>query len=318
MSKLENMKKFLEKGRTHKFSFTNPHITSLKQKHFQKMFEAGEMKDKFLFLPIDHGVEHGPGDFLDSLWAVDPEYHLELAKEGRYSGIAAHIGFAQKYWQKEQYRKIVPLLLKLNGKTNIPSDNDALSTLTGTVEDAVKLGADAVGYTLFVGSSRQDEDFLQFLKVRLEAEKAGLPIVIWAYPRGKFVKEKGGKDTIAFVAYAARLANELGADICKINAPKPIKAGGYSQEGQFKEYNEYLELNSEEQLAWAVINAGSTGVLVSGGSKLGDEDMLENVESAVKAGVDGLIFGRNMWQRSFEEALEITKKVKSILTKVEK
>lgn len=314
MSNLEKMREFIKKGRTHKFSLANPHITPEKKKHLQRMLDAGEMKDKFLFLPIDHGVEHGPGDFLGALWASDPEYQLELAKEGRYSGIAIHIGFAQKYWQKRKYRRTVPLLLKLNGKTNIPLDDEALSTLTGTVEDAVKLGADAVGYTLYVGSPRQDEDILQFLKVRLEAEKFGLPIVIWAYPRGKFANEKGGKNTIAFVAYAARMANELGADICKINAPKPVKAGKYDEEGQFKKYNELLELSLEEQLAWAVINAGSTGVLVSGGSKLGDEDMLNKVELAVRAGVDGLIFGRNMWQRPLKEALEITKKVKSILT----
>ena len=315
MSKLESMREFLKKGRVHKFSLTNPHISAKKRGHLQKMLDAGEMKDKFLFLPIDHGVEHGPGDFLDALWASNPEYQLKLAKDGKYSGIAVHIGLAQKYWQKKEYNQRVPLLLKLNGKTNIPSDEGAFSALTGTVEDAIKLGADAVGYTFYVGSPRQDEDTLQFLKVRLEAEKAGLPIIMWAYPRGKFANEKGGKDTMAFAAYAARMANELGADICKINAPKSVEEGEYDKEGQFKKYNEYLELDSGEQLAWAVMNAGSTGVLVSGGSKLGDEDMLRKVEMAVKAGVDGIIFGRNMWQRPLGEALAITKKVKSILTK---
>lgn len=313
MANLEIMREFLGKGRTHKFSLDNPHITPQKKKHFQRMFEAGEMKDKFLFLPIDQGLEHGPGDFLNSLWSADPEYQLELAKEGKYSGIALHIGLAQKYWQKDRYRKIVPLLLKLNGKTNIPSDDEAFSPLTGTVEDAIKLSADAVGYTLYVGSPRQDEDILQFLTVRQEAEEAGLPIVMWAYPRGKFADEKGGKDTFAFVAYAARLANELGADICKINVPKSIEANHYNEEGQFKEYNQYFGLSPQERLAWAVVNAGSTGVLVSGGSKLNDEDMLNKVEMIVNAGVDGLIFGRNMWQRPFEQALKITKKVKEIL-----
>lgn len=314
MSRLELMREYLQKGRTHKFDLNGPHMSMEKQAHVQKMLDAGGMKDKFLFLPIDHGIEHGPGDFLDCTWASDPEYQLELAKEGHFSGIAIHVGYAQKYWQKDKYRNSVPLLLKLNGKTNIPSDDDAFSPLTGTVEDAIKLGADAVGYTLYVGSPRQDEDMLQFLEVRLEAEDAGLPTVMWAYPRGKFADAKGGKDTMAFVAYAARLANELGADICKINAPKAVKEGKYDEEGQFKKYNELMELSSEEQLAWAVMNAGSTGVLVSGGSKLGDEDMLNKVQMAVNAGVDGLIFGRNMWQRKYEDAMQITKKVKAILS----
>ena len=314
MTYLEKMREFLKKGRTDKFSLDNPHINLKKKKHLERILRAGEMKNKFLFLPIDHGIEHGPGDFLGSLWAVDPESQMELARQGKYSGIAIHIGLAQKYWQKPRYKKAVPLLLKLNGKTNIPSDDEAFSPLTSTVKDAVKIGADAVGYTIYVGSPRQGEDFLQFLQVRREAEEAGLPIVTWAYPRGKFAQEKGGKDTVAFVAYAARLANELGSDIIKINAPKPVKEGQYDPEGSFACYNELLALSPEEQLAWAVVNAGSTAVLVSGGSKLGDEDMLNKVKSAVRAGVDGLIFGRNMWQRPMDEALEITRKVKKILT----
>ncbi len=315
MSRLDDVRAFIKDGRKHKFSLTSPHLSIEKQGHLKKMFDAGKMKDKFLFLPIDHGIEHGPSDFLDCPHASDPEFQLELAKEGQFSGIAIHVGYADKYWQKEKYRNSVPLLLKLNGKTNIPPDDDAFSPLTGTVEDAVRLGADAVGYTLYVGSPRQDEDMLQFLDVRLEAAEAGLPVVMWAYPRGKFADAKGGKDTFAFVAYAARMANELGADICKINAPKAPKEGKYDEAGQFKKYNELMELTPEEMLGWAVVNAGSTGVLVSGGSKLGDEDMLNKVQMAVNAGVDGLIFGRNMWQRKYEDALDITKKVKAILLK---
>ncbi len=315
MTKLEKMEQFLKKGRTDKFSLDNPHINIKKKKHLQRILKAGQMKDKFLFLPVDHGIEHGPSDFLGSLWAVDPEEQLELARQGNYSGIVFHIGLAQKYWQKAVYKKSIPLVLKVNGKTNIPSDEEAFSPLTATVKEAVRIGADAIGYTLYVGSPRQSEDFLQFIKVRREAEEAGLPVITWAYPRGKFAREKGGKDTIAFVAYAARLAHELGSDIIKINAPKPPKDGRYDEQSGFADYNELLTLKSEEQLAWAVLNAGSTGVLVSGGSKISDEDMLQKVSLAVQAGVDGLIFGRNMWQRPFKEALEITKKVKEILTK---
>lgn len=111
------------------------------------------------------------------------------------------------------------------------------------------------------------------------------------------------------------MADEVGADICKINAPEPPKTGNqrYPKDGKFAEYNSLLALSLEEQLAWAVTCAGQTGVLVSGGSKISDEDMLNKVEIAMKAGVDGLIFGRNMWQRPYEEALEITRKVKKIL-----
>lgn len=317
MAKIEKTPKigaYLKEGRIQKFGLDLPHITPSKKRHLRRfMFEHGVKNGKMLFLPIDHGVEHGPSDFLKNPPAVDPEFQLNLALEGDFSGIVFHIGLAQKYWQKKAYKSKVPLVLKLNGKTNIPSDAEALSPLTSTVSDAVKIGADAVGYTLYVGSPRQDEDFIQFLKVRQEAEEAGLPIIVWSYPRGKFVEEKGGRDCLAMVAYAARMADELGADIVKVNAPKPPKEGKYEEKGAFKEYNKLLDLDLVQQMAWVVRCAGRTGVLVSGGSKLGDEDLLAKVKMGVEAGIDGLIFGRNMWQREYKEALRIAEEVKKVL-----
>ena len=87
----------------------------------------------------------------------------------------------------------VPLLLKINGKTTIPSDAEAFSSLTGSVEDAVSLGADAVGYTLYVGSPRQDEDLQQLQLVREDCDKYSMPLVVWSYPRGAAIEEKGGE-----------------------------------------------------------------------------------------------------------------------------
>ena len=102
-----------------------------------------------IFLPYDQGLEHGPRDFFANQAASDPKYVIKLALEGGFNGIAIQIGLAEKfYWE---YAGEVPLVLKLNGKTDIPAI-DPLSPLNATVEDAVRLGADAVGYTLYVGS----------------------------------------------------------------------------------------------------------------------------------------------------------------------
>src|SRR5690349_14338686 len=132
-----------------------------------------------LFLPIDQGLEHGRRDFFVNSPAKDPEFQLRVAKEGNYSGIGCQIGIAAKYMQR--YARDVPLVLKLNGKTEIPSDKAPISPVLASVEDAVRLGADAVGYTLYVGSARQDEDFKQFRQVREDADRYGLPVIIWAY-----------------------------------------------------------------------------------------------------------------------------------------
>nr|NIV37426.1 fructose-bisphosphate aldolase [Anaerolineae bacterium] len=117
------------------------------------LYEHGPGNGTLLFLPIDQGLEHGPVDFFPNPESADPDYQCRLALEGGYSGIVFHVGLAQKYMR--DYAGKVPLVLKLNGKTNIPPDNHAFSPQTASVEDAVRLGADAVGYTLYVGSPAQ-------------------------------------------------------------------------------------------------------------------------------------------------------------------
>jgi fructose-bisphosphate aldolase, class I len=120
----------------------------------------------------------------------------------------------------------VPLILKLNGKTDIPDAIDPLSPVNASVRDAVRLGADAVGYTLYVGSPAQEHDFRQYVAIRDEARQPGMPLIVWSYPRGTAVDRKGGKDSFYAVDYAARTASELGADVVKVNFPHPEKQSG--------------------------------------------------------------------------------------------
>ncbi|RKY85715.1 fructose-bisphosphate aldolase [candidate division KSB1 bacterium] len=268
------------------------------------LYEHGPGNGTLFILPIDQGVEHGPVDFFANPESIDPDYQYRLALNGGFSGIALHYGLAVKYMRK--YCGKVPLILKLNGKTNIPSDKEAFSPLTATVEDAVRLGADAIGYTLYVGSPAQDKDILQFTKVRDEAEKYGMPVIMWSYPRGEAIEEKGGRDSLYAVDYAARIANEFGADIVKLNLPKNVNE-------KCPEPYKSMKFNVEDAAKKVVRSAGKTMVLFSGGSKLGDEDLLKKVRICMNAGATGLIFGRNMWQRKYEDAMKINEKVKKIL-----
>ena len=147
------------------------------------MYEHGPANGTLMMLPIDQGLEHGPVDFFDNPDAIDTDWIYRLAVAGNFSGIALHIGLAEKY--QKAYAGRVPLLLKVNGKTNIPSDDDAFSPMTSSVEDAIRLGADAVGYTLYVGSPAQEVDIAQCNEVRRECDRYGMPLVVWAYPRGR-------------------------------------------------------------------------------------------------------------------------------------
>jgi class I fructose-bisphosphate aldolase len=128
---------------------------------------------------------------------------------------------------------------------------------------------------------------------------------MWAYPRGTYMEQKGGRDSLYAVDYAARVAQELGADIVKVNYPKIDEA----KRAQYpKEYRE-LKLSKLEMLSHVVASAGRTLTLMSGGAKRTDDELFDDVKVALEAGVTGFIFGRNMWQRRFGEALEVAGKI---------
>ncbi len=270
------------------------------------LFQHGLRNGTALFLPYDQGLEHGPRDFFANPAASDPSYITKLALTGGFNGIAIQIGLAEKfYWD---YAGEVPLILKLNGKTDIPSDAEALSPLNATVEEAVRLGADAVGYTLYVGTPAQEADFEQYRRVRADAQRLGMPLIVWAYPRGSAIEAKGGKDSFYAVDYAARTASELGADVVKVNFPKPEKRSGVK-----KEYD--AEFSPQQAIDAVVRSANRTLVLVSGGTKAGDEAMIEKARQSMEAGATGLIFGRNVWQRPYDESLRFVDRLREVLAK---
>ncbi len=286
------------------------HLSSGKKARLHRlMYAHGPGNGTMMFLPIDQGLEHGPVDFFENPAAADPEFQCRLALEGGYSAVVFHIGLAEKYMKK--YAGKVPLVLKLNGKTNIPPDDEAFSTLTGSVEDAVRLGADAIGYTLYVGSPAQDADIDQFSEVRRQAERFGMPIIIWAYPRGEAVKAKGGQDSPYMIEYAARVACEVGADVVKINYPN---VNAPSIANCPKPYNT-MKMTAEEATRRAVEAAGKTLVLFSGGGKVGDDEVFDNAKLAMDCGATGLIFGRNMWQRPMDNALDVSRRISTMMNK---
>jgi len=271
------------------------------------LFEFGPGNGTLLLLPIDQGIEHGPRDFFPNPASKDPEYQFRLAAEAGYSALACQIGLAEKYYP--DYAGQVPLILKVNGKTDVPPSDDALSTTNASVEDAVRLGADAVGYTMYLGSPLQGQDLHQLKGVREDCDRFGMPLVVWAYPRGRDIEKKGGRDSFYAIDYAARMAMEMGADVVKLNFPKldpekdkdspaPYNEGGFSQ---------------EDAVSHVVASAGRSLVVLSGGSKTDDETVLEHTRAIAQAGGSGVIFGRNVWQREWNDALEIIAQIKETL-----
>jgi len=272
------------------------------------MYEHGPGKGKMMILPIDQGMEHGPVDFFTNPPSADPEFQFKLAVKGGYSGIALHLGLAEKYAPK--YAGKIPIVLKINGKTRIPDASQPVSPMTGSVEDAVRIGADAIGYTLYVGSPNQHTDFTQFRKVKADAERYGMPIIMWAYPRGEAIDKKGGRNSLFAVDYAARVADELGADVVKLNVPKDNPKTRSQQRAPY----DTLELSYEERVSKVVKTAGKCLVLFSGGGMMSDEEVINRAKACIEQGATGLIFGRNLWQREWDDALAMTKKLKTMMS----
>jgi fructose-bisphosphate aldolase, class I len=236
---------------------------------------------KAMFLAYDQGMEHGPTDFDDK--NVDPEYIIKIAKEGGFTGLIFQKGVAEKYIDSIKKSK-VPLIVKLNGKTNLVK-GDPISRQLCSVEEAVALGARAVGYTLYMGSEHEDEMFQEFVSIQLEAHKKGLPVIAWIYPRGKSLKGKKKKELLA---YAARVGLEIGADIIKIHSH-----------------------GNKDDLAWAVKSAGKAKVVIAGGAKKDEKALLKEVKDGVAVGITGIAIGRNVWQS--KNPLKLAKKLKKVI-----
>jgi class I fructose-bisphosphate aldolase len=273
------------------------------------LYDHGPGNGTLFLLPVDQGLEHGPVDFFANPPALDPNFEVKLALEGNWSGIALQIGLAKRYLRQQAGR--LPLVLKINGRTSPPGFDEAFSPLTSSVEDAVRLGALAVGYTCYVGSPAQDRDLRQLNEVRQECDRYGMPLICWSYPRGTSISKKGGQDSLYAIDYAARVASEMGADVIKLNIPREHSAADANSPAPY----DSLEEDRREMLARVIRSAGRSMVIFAGGSKLQDDELLGRIDDCMAAGATGFIFGRNMWQRPLDQALAMSARVHQLLSR---
>lgn len=236
-------------------------------------------KNKSLLLAYDQGLEHGPRDLNEK--TVDPKYIFDIALEGLYDGIIVQNGIAEKYYNK--YYRDIPLIVKLNGKTSL-TNIAPISRQLCSVDRAIKIGAVAVGYTIYTGSPNEPEIFKEFSKVVEDAHDYGIPVIAWMYPRGPGIDE----NNTDILAYSARVGLELGADMLKMK------------------YN-----NDFEGFKWVVKCAAGAKVLVAGGDKVDEQHFLQKSEEIMKTGVIGMAVGRNVWQHNYP--LAVTKALRAIV-----
>ena len=246
-----------------------------------------------IIYPIDQGFEHGPGrSFSMNSEAYDPHYHIDLALEAGLSAFAAPLGFLESI--ASTYAGLIPLILKINsGISLVPSVHNANQAITGSVEDALRLGCAAIGYTIYPGSDHTYDMFEKLQILAQEAKAAGLAVVIWSYPRGHISKE--GEQALNVVAYGAHIAALLGGHIIKVKLPTHF----LEKDASFSLYETIPHATLQERVHHIVQSCfnGRRLVVFSGGETQSISEVLADTRAIYEGGGTGSIIGRNCFKR---------------------
>jgi len=215
---------------------------------------------------MDHGLTLGAVRGLK-----DVESTIAAVTRGGADAVLTQKGLADRVHPNKNDAGYV---VHLNGSTSIgPDSND--KRMTGTVEEAVRAGADAVSFHINVGSDHEPDQLTMLSGVTDDAERFGMPVLVMAYARGPGVDEHDPEA----LGHAVRLAEELGADLVKT---------AYSGDAESFEH---------------VVESTSKPVIIAGGSPAGDRTTLENVRGAMDAGGRGVSMGRSIFQHADPEAM---------------
>ena len=257
---------------------------------------------KLVILPVDQGFEHGPTrSFAPNPPAFDPHYHFRMAIDAGLSAYAAPLGMIEA--GADTFAGAVPTILKLNSANSLARGTDApTQAVTGSVDDALRLGCSAIGFTIYPGSDRADEMIGELRELAAEARASGLAVVVWSYPRGGILS-KESETAIDVVAYAAHMAATLGAHIIKVKLPTGFVEMSAAREVYEKEGVPIDTLSERIRHVVRSCFDGRRLVVFSGGAARDLDGILEEVRAVREGGGAGSIIGRNTFQRPREEAL---------------
>ena len=229
---------------------------------------------RYLVVPMDHGITLGPVKGL-----VDLESTVDAITRGGADAVLTQKGVAPRVHQHKNGKGYI---VHLNGSTSIgPDSND--KRRTGTVEEALRAGADAVSFHINVGSDHEPDQLTQLSDVIETAHRLGVPVLAMSYARGPGVDEHDAES----LAHAVRIAEELGADVVKT---------AYS---------------GDPDTFDRVCEATRLPGVIAGGSRGTDRETAEMVRGAMDAGAAGVSMGRSIFQHDDPEA--ITRAVSAII-----
>lgn len=222
-----------------------------------------------VIVPMDHGTTVGPIPGLENMRET-----VTKVVNGGANAILMHKGMVQAGHRGGG--RDVGLIVHLSAGTALSPDPNAKVPVC-TVEEAIKLGADAVSIHVNVGASTDADMLRDFGAVSQTCMTWGMPLLAMVYTRGPKIENEYD---VKYVKHAARLGAELGADIVKVN---------YS--GSPDSFRQ-------------VIEGCPAPVVIAGGEKVEtDEELLQMVAGALEAGASGASIGRNAFQHADPEGI---------------
>ncbi|MEM9144725.1 MAG: class I fructose-bisphosphate aldolase [Pseudomonadota bacterium] len=278
-----------------------------------RMMMTGKLggSGKMIILPVDQGFEHGPArSFAPNPEAYDPHYHYRLAIDAGLNAYAAPLGMLEA--GADTFAGQIPTILKANSANSlIPSEAPKDQAITASVDDALRLGCAAIGFTIYPGSSAGLEMFEEISELREEAAAKGVATVIWSYPRGESLS-KDGETAIDIAAYATQIAALLGAHVIKVK----LSTDHLELKEAKKVYQkEKIAIETQAERVTDCVRAAFNGrrlIVFSGGSKKGANSVYDDARAIRDGGGNGSIIGRNTFQRPRADALEMLAKLVDI------
>lgn len=266
---------------------------------------------KMIILPVDQGFEHGPvRSFAPNPAGYDPHYHYQMAIDAGLNAYAAPLGMLEA--GADTFAGQIPTILKLNSSNSWASG--ANSAVTGSIDDALRLGCAAIGFTIYPGSDDCFDMIEEFKELSLEAKSVGIASVLWSYPRGGNLP-KSGEFALDVGAYAAHMAALLGAHIIKVKLPSD-----HIEQADAQKSYEGMDTASQASRVKHVVQSCFNGrrmVVFSGGAAKGADAVYQDARDIRDGGGNGSIIGRNTFQRPRDEALAMLAKLVSIYKNAE-
>jgi fructose-bisphosphate aldolase, class I len=268
---------------------------------------------KLLILAMDQGFEHGPDRSFSSYTpAYDPHYPYKLAINASLSAYAAPLGWLEA--GAGTFFGQLPTILKINSSNSLLSNNSVPDqAITASIDDALRLGCSAIGFTIYPGSDASLDQFEELRDLALEAKAAGLAVIVWSYPRGNISKD--GERAIDVISYGAHMAALLGAHIIKVKLPTDHLE--HSEIKKSFETNQ-IAIKTMEDRVKVVVRSCFNGrrIVIFSGMEMKDADEVVNDAKVITAGGGfGSIIGRNCFQRPYGEAIRMLKSVAEIYQK---